>query len=324
MSGSTLNTEPDQRLHVAVGVIRNSNGDILIAKRAEVLHQGGLWEFPGGKVEPGESVEQALGRELFEELGIKIGKISPLIKTSHAYPDRNVLLDVWWVENFSGEPYGKERQPIRWVPVTQLKNYPFPEANWPIRRAVELPSLYGILDVCEGESEAESIRKLVAILESGCRLIQLRGKTIIRERFQELACVIKGRCDSCSAKLLLNSSPDLVETIGADGVHLSSRRLNSLSSRPLDGGFLVSASCHNLDELKHACQVGVDFVVLSPVLRTASHPETVPLGWGNFEALVENCNVPVYGLGGLQLSDREKVQRLGAQGIAGISLFQPK
>ncbi len=324
MSKSTLNIEPDQLLHVAVGVIRNSNGDVLIAKRAEDLHQGGLWEFPGGKVEPGETVQQALKRELFEELGIDIEQIAPLIKIQHAYPDRNVLLDVWQIKVFSGEAYGKERQPVCWVPVEQLKNYPFPKANWPIRRAIELPSLYGILDIHESESETEIIKKLTLILKSGCQLVQLRGKRLEEARFQRLAVLTKEYCCKPGVKLLLNSSPRLVKLTESAGVHLSSRRLRSLSSRPLGERFLVSASCHNEEELQHACRIGVDFVVLSPVLKTGSHPETDPLGWECFRRLVESCSVPVYALGGLQFSDQEVARSLGAQGIAGISLFQAK
>jgi 8-oxo-dGTP diphosphatase len=324
MSKSTLNTEPDQPLHVAVGIVRNTNGDVLIAKRAENLHQGGLWEFPGGKVELGETVEQALKRELFEELGINIEKIAPLIKIHHAYSDRNVLLDVWQVNSFSGEAYGKEMQPVCWVPVGQLKNYPFPEANWPIRRAVELPPLYGILDIHVSDSEAEIIKKLTLILKSDCELVQLRGKRLEAASYHNLAILIKEHCHRSGAKLLLNSSPNLVEVVGSAGVHLSTQRLKALSSRPLDDNFLVSASCHNKEELQHACRIGVDFVVLSSVLKTASHPKSMPLGWENFGELVEGCDVPVYALGGLQRSDQEVARSLGAQGIAGISLFQMK
>lgn len=324
MSKSTLNTEPDQFLHVAVGIIRNAKGDVLIAKRAKNLHQGGLWEFPGGKVELGETVEQALKRELFEELGIDIEQIAPLIKVHHAYSDRNVLLDVWQIDSFSGEAYGKEQQPICWVPAGELKNYSFPEANLPIRRAVELPLLYGILDVHANDDEVEVIKKLTLILKAGCELVQFRGKKLEAGSYHDLAFLVKEHCHRSGAKLLLNSSSSMVEMTESAGVHLSTQQLMALSSRPLGGHFLVSASCHNKEELQHACRIAVDFVVLSPVLKTTSHPKAVPLGWENFGELVEGCDVPVYALGGLQLSDQEMARRFGAQGIAGISLFQLK
>jgi 8-oxo-dGTP diphosphatase len=322
MCGLTPNIEPEKRLHVAVGVIRNAEGDVLIAKRAKQLHQGGLWEFPGGKVKPEETVQQALKRELFEELGIIVGEARPLIRVHHDYPDRQVLLDVWQVSDFQGEPYGKELQPVRWVKKESLKEYRFPKANLPIRLAVELPSLYGILDVAEGEAELEIEKRLSAIIEKGCTLLQLRAKSLSGISFQRLANKVKVRCHDEGVKLLLNAEPELVERMMCEGVHLTSQRLMALSERPLGESFLVSASCHNLEELEQACQIAVDFIVLSPLLETASHPEAQPLGWDKLEWLVERCSVPVYGLGGLNMEDLSSVQNLGAQGVAGISLFQ--
>lgn len=134
------NTEPDpaspRRIHVAVGVIVNARGEILIALRPEHSHQGGLWEFPGGKVEAGETVQQALQRELREELGLEIESLRDCVEIRHDYPDKSVLLDVWWVDRFSGKPLGREGQPIRWVAAHQLREYAFPAANQPIIDAV--------------------------------------------------------------------------------------------------------------------------------------------------------------------------------------------
>lgn len=135
------NTEPKKRLHVAVGVILNAKRDILIALRPQHVHQGGLWEFPGGKVEAGETVEQALARELLEELAITVTQCSPLLEIAHDYPDKQVLLDVWWVESFQGEPKGSEGQPLRWVSVEQLTEYEFPKANHAILEAIEQASI---------------------------------------------------------------------------------------------------------------------------------------------------------------------------------------
>ncbi|MBD2859749.1 8-oxo-dGTP diphosphatase MutT [Spongiibacter sp. KMU-158] len=119
------------RIHVAVGVICNSEGEILIAKRADHLHQGGLWEFPGGKVEAEESVVDALVRELEEELGITAVReaCNPLMEITHDYGDKQVMLDVWWVRDFCGEPEGREGQPLNWVEAAQLNDFAFPEAN---------------------------------------------------------------------------------------------------------------------------------------------------------------------------------------------------
>ena len=115
-------------VHVAVGVIKKNNA-IFICKRADEQHQGGLWEFPGGKVEAGESVFVALKRELIEEVGLTIHSSSQLMVIEHDYGDKYVKLDVHVVSNFSGEAHGAEGQPSEWVAISELENYDFPEAN---------------------------------------------------------------------------------------------------------------------------------------------------------------------------------------------------
>lgn len=132
-----MSATSNKLLHVAVGVILDPQQQILIALRPQGAHQGGLWEFPGGKVEAGEMVQQTLNRELFEELGLTVDVCSPLIKIDHQYSEKAVLLDVWWVEQFCGEPFGKEGQPIKWVSAEDLSKYSFPDANRQIIVAVQ-------------------------------------------------------------------------------------------------------------------------------------------------------------------------------------------
>jgi 8-oxo-dGTP diphosphatase len=126
-----------QPLHVSVGVILDASNRILITRRAVDTHQGGLWEFPGGKVEVGESVQEALFRELYEELGIEIGPVCPLIEVLHDYGDKAVLLDVWVVRDFAGTAVGREGQPLVWAASDELGSYSFPAANLPILKAVK-------------------------------------------------------------------------------------------------------------------------------------------------------------------------------------------
>lgn len=123
-------------VQVAVAVILDRARNVLITRRATNSHQGGLWEFPGGKLEPGESLHQALARELREELGIEIGRTSPLLEVEHDYGDKRVLLDVHVVWEFSGVARGLEDQPLAWVASTELASYPFPAANVPIIGAI--------------------------------------------------------------------------------------------------------------------------------------------------------------------------------------------
>lgn len=123
-------------VRVAVGVILDANCNVLIARRALHTHQGGLWEFPGGKVEMGESPMDALTRELREELGIVVGRTSALLEVCHDYGDKTVLLDVHVVWEFGGEAVGLEDQPLVWVAPQELSQYTFPAANLPIVTAV--------------------------------------------------------------------------------------------------------------------------------------------------------------------------------------------
>jgi 8-oxo-dGTP diphosphatase len=312
-------SRPASVLHVAVGVVRAPDGRILIAKRPAHAHQGDLWEFPGGKLEPGESVAQALRRELREELNIEAGEASPLIRIRHAYPDRRVLLDVWRVERFEGTPEGLQGQPIRWVRPDDLSDYDFPAANRPIVTAARLPDHYAILD---GETDANALKaRLDALMARGIDLIQLRARGLPAHQYGALAAHAVPLCRSRGVRLLLNADPRWVRETGAAGVHLSSARLMALDRRPLEPPFWVAASCHDLRELRHAERIGVDFAVLAPVCPTATHPDARPLGWEAFAALVDEVAIPVFALGGLHPVDTAKAKRQGAQGIAGIRGF---
>ena len=303
-------------VHVAVGVVRNPQGDILIARRPSHVHQGGLWEFPGGKVEAGESLQLALQRELHEELDIDVAQCRPLIRIPHRYPDKQVLLDVWLVEAFDGVPHGKENQPIEWRSPSELWDLAFPTANHPIIQAVNLPERYLITG--SFTDELDFLHKLDVALKRGVRLVQLRVKSMKDDAFIALAKTACEVCHEYGARLLLNASPTVVEQVGADGVHLTSERLMALSSRPLGLNKLVAASVHNQEQLEQAERLNVDFSVISPVLPTPSHPDARLLGWHGFQQLTELAAHPVYALGGMQASHLSKVWQHGGQGIAAI------
>ena len=305
-------------LHVAVGVIRNADGEILVTRRDDAAHQGGLWEFPGGKVEPGETVQQALLRELQEELDIEVRRAEPLIRIEHAYPDLLVLLDVWNVHEFSGVPASCEGQPLQWLAPDRLAQLRFPDANLPIIMAARLPEYYAILD--DG-SVWQLDDRLHRLLQRGIKLVQLRAKSLSEKAVQQFLAAARPLCRQHGAKLLVNSALLPVAEQAADGIHLSSRHLLQLQTRPENSGWLA-ASCHNLGELRHAEKIGVDFAVLAPVMPTASHPGARTLGCQRFSSLLEKTNLPAYALGGMTLNDVKKARQAGAQGVAGIGMFQ--
>jgi 8-oxo-dGTP diphosphatase len=302
-------------LHVAAAVIERQ-GQILIARRPDHLHQGGLWEFPGGKVELGESVPDALVRELHEEVDIEASHYHPLIRIHHDYGDRKVLLDVWRVTAFSGEAHGREGQEVRWVGAEQLPGYDFPAANGPIVAAARLPNEYLITP--EPQEREIFLAGLDVALERGIRLVQLRAKGLAEPDYLALARQVLARCRGHGAKLLLNADPRLLQQVDADGIHLDSTRLMSLAERPVAADKWLAASCHHEAELAQARRLDVDFVVVSPVQATASHPGAPALGWETLQGLTERATMPVYALGGMGPEHIERAHRHGAQGIAAI------
>jgi 8-oxo-dGTP diphosphatase len=292
---------------------------VLISRRHDHLHQGGLWEFPGGKVEQGEEGFSALRRELKEELSIEPISAHPLIRIPYCYPDRKVLLDVWRVTKFKGKPQGVEGQPVSWVTKDSMTQYAVPAANGPIIRAASLPSSY-LITPSPGDRDnwPGFLGALQASLESGVLLVQLRCPDLVAADYLDLAQLVSACCRRYGAKLLLNAAPSLLEQCDAAGIHLNSKRLMQHSQRPIADDKLLAASCHNLDELQYAEQLGVDFAVLSPVKVTASHPGVGAIGWSRFQWLSEQTALPVYALGGMTHEDLTSAWHYGGQGIAAI------
>ena len=312
-------------IHVAVGVVVGVDGKILIAKRPQTAHQGGLWEFPGGKVDAGESIHQALDRELMEELGISVTTCEPLIQIRHHYPDKSVLLDVYKVTGFTGEPYGAEGQPICWVQPNKLIKFDFPAANKPIISAISLPDRY--LVTGEFTDEDDLLNRLVTAFNHGIRIAQLRIQTIDFSNHQNLLAKVITLAEKHSATLLINSDIPTFEKIlvrfpfAKMGLHLNRHQAAGIFARPIPAGYLLGTSCHDEGEIAHGQRIGADYLLLSPVKATSSHPNVTPMGWNQFEKLVELANIPVYALGGVADNDLKKAKSVGAQGIAGISAW---
>jgi 8-oxo-dGTP diphosphatase len=309
-------------VHVAVAVIKNQHGQVFIAKRPDESHQGGLWEFPGGKVEAKESIKQALARELFEEVGIKILDATPLIRIHHNYNDKSVLLDVWNINSFSGEAHGKEGQETRWISQVQLAEYDFPEANAPIIKSLNLPDKYMITG--EFDTFETLFEYIKSGIDDGIKLIQFRAPGLNPDIYFRYAKKIYEVCEKNNAKLFLNTSYENYLSQQAfrfsNGLHLNSKEILNYPVGKKDG-FQTSTSVHNLKELKLAEKKNIDFVLLSPVKKTLSHPESKALGWDNFKDMADTTNLPVYALWGMTKADIKVAKRMGAQGIAAIGEF---
>jgi 8-oxo-dGTP diphosphatase len=310
-----------RRVHVAAAaMISADQKHVLIARRPSNVDHGGLWEFPGGKLAPYETGLEGLKRELHEELGVEIVRAQPLIRVHHEYPDKHILLDVWQVHEFAGEPFGREGQAVRWVPMNELVNYPFPAANLPILRAVMLPTEYLITGE---EPDDERFAALLerALREDNIRLVQLRAKSLDDAAYVARAERALTLCREYGAKLLLNGEPTLLDQVDADGIHLTSARLMQLDRRPIAENKWLSASTHDQKQLSQAAVLGCDFVTLSPLRTTPSHPEVAPMGWHDFQQLVERAGMPVFALGGMTRFDANHARAVGAQGIASIRDF---
>lgn len=305
-------------IHVAAAAIFNESGELLLALRDKKQHQGGLWEFPGGKVEAGENVLDALARELSEELGIEIdlSATTSLIQVPYHYPDKSVLLDVFRVNRFNGEAYGREGQPLKWVNLTDLESHQFPAANKPIVNALLLPSMIAITPELSLDSYTGFVR---SALNKGAQAIMLRAKQLSEldqlKLYSQLSKEFPGQF------LIWNGSVQSANDAGISTIHLSSARLMQLQQRDEFKGRWLGASCHNEEQLRHAEQVGVDYITLSPVQHTLSHPDASPLGWDQFAEWVSECALPAYALGGVKSDNLERSINAGGQGIAAIRSF---
>jgi 8-oxo-dGTP diphosphatase len=305
-------------VEVSAGVLlreSTSGPEFLLAQRPSGKAYAGYWEFPGGKLKPGESFSEALARELHEELRITITAATPWLCREHTYPHARVRLKFFRVSDWQGEIDTHEHTGAVWTRLGEAPVVtPVLPANGPILRALSLPKTYVITNAAENGIDVE-LERIRQVLTRGIRLIQLRDKTLAadeRRRFAEKAAALVAAFPG--TRLLINDDEALARDIGAAGVHLSSSRLHSLGQRP-DFDW-VATSCHTTADLSRAEQLGVDFAVLGPVLPTASHPESPGIGWEAFAQLTERAAIPVFALGGMRAELIDTAKARGAHGIA--------
>ncbi len=304
-------------IKAVVGVLRNNNQQILIAKRQAHQFMGGFWELPGGKIEPQESNEEAIIRELKEELGINVINLSLHQTVSYKYKDRIVDLSIYNITNYEDIPVGIEGQEISWSNVESLNNYKLLPTMKTFINSITLPNKYWITPSSNHQSK-KWLEKFEQKLTSGITLIQLRSKIELDVTF---IVELHDKCKQNNVKLLLNTPNKTFDEGYCDGWHLTTDEMLKLNSKPCADDKLIAASTHNLKEALNAQEMGADFVVISPVQATQTHPDTIPLGWEAAKKVVDKLNIPVYFLGGMGLEDLDKTLKLGAQGIAGVSAF---
>jgi 8-oxo-dGTP diphosphatase len=300
--------KPDKVVDVVASVLVLPDGRFLLARRPEGKPYAGYWEFPGGKVEPGESLLQALTRELHEELGIEVECAHPWLVRHFDYAHASVKLHFFRVFSWRGEPHGREGQVLSWQAPGDVAVEPLLPANGPILRALELPPILAISNIAEMGEETFLVA-LERALANGLRLIQLREKQLPPNELKRVACRVLDLARRFDAQLVINGDAGR-----ADGGHLSSDALMAYSGRPSSG--LCGASCHDAAELKRAAELNLDYVLLGPVLPTLSHPGSPILGWEGFSSLIKDYPIPVYALGGLFPEHLETALGHGAHGIA--------
>jgi 8-oxo-dGTP diphosphatase len=293
--------------------VLRADGAVLLAQRPAGKPYAGYWEFPGGKLEAGETPRHALDRELAEELGLTVRRAAPWLVAEFVYPHAHVELHFFRVFAFDGEPVGHDGQAFAWQRPGAFDVAPLLPANTRVLAALALPAVMGI-SCAEDLGEDAFLARAARALDGGLALVQLREKGWDATRREALARRLVPLVHEHRATIVVNGSEAESRRWGADGVHWTADALARASSRP--GGLVVGASCHTREELARAGALGLDYALVGPVFATPTHPDAVPLGWDGFARTIDGTRVPVFALGGLAPADLEVARDHGAHGIA--------
>lgn len=300
---------------VAAAVITRPDGSFLLGQRAPGTFYPGYWEFPGGKVEPGETPREALIRELHEELGLRVETAWPWIMREHEYEHAHVRLHFFEVPHWSGELTDHIHSALSWQRIDSLTVSPMLPANGPVLASLALPHEYGITHAWQIGVEAQ-LAQLEQALARGLELIQVREATLDAAARRRFAAEVVAHAHAHGARVLINADAQLAAELGADGVHLTAAQAGSLAARPALP--LVGASCHTRSELERAAALGIDFAVLGPVRPTLTHPDRAALGWTAFAEFAAGLPLPVFALGGLGREHLDTARAAGAHGVAAM------
>lgn len=306
----------DSIVDVAAAVVQRQDGSFLLAQRPPGKVYAGYWEFPGGKIEPGETPAAALKRELEEELGVIAVRIYPWLTRVYAYPHATVRLHFQRVVQWLGEPQSREAQAFAWQFPARLDVGPMLPANAVILKALQLPAQYAITNATV-VGEKVALARLESALSRGLKLVQVREKGYDPAMLERFAREVVSRCRRHGAMVMVNGETALAAAVAANGVHLTAKKLMEMANRPHLPW--CAASCHDRREIEQAETLGLDFIVVGPVKATPSHPGARPLGWQHFHSLAADVSIPVYALGGMRVGDLDEAWRHGAHGVAMLS-----
>ncbi len=301
------------RIEVAAVVLRRKDGKVLLAERRPNQIAGGYWEVPGGKIEPGETPEQAARRELAEEVGVTAERLRPGPVQEHQFPIRRVRLHFFFADDWVGEPQGLERQRVAWFDPEHPAGPVLP-SNTRILAAQALPPVYGVVSAKQGTPIADILNRCAAALSNGARAIQLRAPHLTPDQRVGLARRVALSTAEVGARLMMVGTAIEANRAGVDGLHSTADQLRVLNERPQVP--LWAASCHDERDIEKAVLLGADFIVVSPVLPSSSHPESPSLGWQRLQAIAANTPVPVFAQGGMAMETLNDALAVGAAGIA--------
>lgn len=300
---------------VAAGILINAEGQFLLGSRPTGKPYAGYWEFPGGKLEQGETAHQALCRELLEEMGITVEHATPWLTQRFDYPHANVELRFFKVTDWSGTLHGHEGQELAWQSTGQLNVSPILPANGPILRSLTLPPQISISNVTELGSE-RFLAQLKAKWAQEPAWVLLREPQLSASDYAQLVQTVQRIPRPLGGKIIVHRDLELARELQIDSIHFTASQLAALTQRPSDMDW-VSASTHNASDLQHVEHLGLDYAFLGHVNVTPSHPSDTPLTWTGFEELVSHgWRFPILAIGGQSPATLSTAQTHGGHGIA--------
>ncbi|GHD77731.1 hypothetical protein GCM10011419_18880 [Vogesella fluminis] len=300
-------------ISVVAGALMRADGSFMLGSRPAGKPYAGYWEFPGGKVEPGETPLAALVREFREEMGIEVSHATPWLTRIHHYEHASVHLRFFRIWAWQGTPQPHEGQSFAWQTPGHHSVTPMLPANDPVLRSLQLPDVLQIS--CVSECGRDHTLEVLAQRDNP-GWVMVREPQKSREQLADFVAEVADIVHPRGGKLLVNTDPAWIRGWPVDGLHLSGQRLAALDERPPHLAW-VGASAHSSAELARAAALGLDYALLGHVQPTASHPQQATLGWNGFARLLQNeIPLPVFAIGGLQAADLDTARTHGAHGIA--------